>query len=81
MQPSLLIKILKRVEQLDEPLIEDVLLFDIFEGEPIPAGSKSISFRIIYRSDARTLEDEEINALHKAVTEKLLQEFNASLPV
>ena len=74
-------QILKRVEQLDEPLIEDVLLFDIFEGEPIPAGSKSISFRIIYRSDARTLEDEEINALHKAVTEKLLQEFNASLPV
>ena len=74
-------QILKRVEQLDEPLIEDVHLFDIFEGEPIPAGSKSISFRIIYRSDARTLEDEEINALHKAVTEKLLQEFNASLPV
>jgi phenylalanyl-tRNA synthetase beta chain len=74
-------QILKRVEQLDEPLIEGVHLFDVFEGKPIPAGSKSISYRIIYRSDERTLEDDEINGLHKAVTERLLKEFNASLPV
>lgn len=73
--------IIRRVEQLDESLIEELHLFDIFEGKPIPAGKKSISFRIIYRSATRTLEDEEINRLHKAVTEKILIEFKASLPV
>jgi phenylalanyl-tRNA synthetase beta chain len=73
--------ILRHVEQLDEALIEDLHLFDVFAGEPIPAGKKSISFRIVYRSSTRTLEDEEINRLHKAITGKLIRNFNASLPV
>jgi phenylalanyl-tRNA synthetase beta chain len=73
--------ILRHVEQLDEALIEDLHLFDVFAGEPIPAGKKSISFRIVYRSPTRTLEDEEINQLHKAITGKVIRNFNASLPV
>jgi len=73
--------ILKHVEQLEEALIENLHLFDIFAGEPIPADKKSISFRIVYRSSTRTLEDEEINQLHKTITGKLIRKFNASLPV
>lgn len=73
--------ILRHVEQLDEALIEDLHLFDVFAGEPIPAGKKSISFRIVYRSSTRTLEDEEINQLHKEITGKVIRKFNASLPV
>jgi len=73
--------VLKHVEQLDEALIEDLHLFDVFAGDPIPAGKKSISLRIVYRSSTRTLEDEEINQLHKAITGKVIRKFNASLPV
>lgn len=65
---------------MNEELIEALQLFDVFEGKPIPAGRKSISFRIIYRSSTRTLEDEEINRLHQKITGKLLEEFKASLP-
>jgi phenylalanyl-tRNA synthetase beta chain len=72
--------ILKCVEEMNEELIEALQLFDVFEGKPIPAGRKSISFRIIYRSSTRTLEDEEINRLHQKITGKLLEEFKASLP-
>ncbi len=73
-------KILDRIEKMDEDLIEALQLFDVFEGRPIPAGRKSISFRIVYRSAERTLEDEEINRLHRQVTGRLLEEFKASLP-
>ncbi|MFZ0612118.1 MAG: phenylalanine--tRNA ligase subunit beta [Desulfobacterales bacterium] len=73
-------KILDRIEKMDEELIEALQLFDIFEGQPIPEGRKSISFRIVYRSPTRTLEDEEINRLHRQVTGHLLEEFKASLP-
>ena len=73
-------KILQCVEQMNEELIEALQLFDVFEGKPIPAGRKSISFRIIYRSSTRTLEDEEINRLHQKITGQLLEEFKASLP-
>jgi phenylalanyl-tRNA synthetase beta chain len=72
--------VLARVEGFREDLIEALQLFDVFEGEPIPAGQKSVSFRITYRSADCTLADEDINALHKAVTERLVKAFNATLP-
>jgi phenylalanyl-tRNA synthetase beta chain len=72
--------LLKFVDALEEELIENIHLFDIFDGKPIPAGMKSISFRITYRSSARTLEDDEVNRLHKNISARLLKEFDASLP-
>lgn len=72
--------ILKWIEQLHEELVETVQLFDVFDGKPIPSGRKSISFRIVYRSSDRTLEDEEINRLHREITGHLLEEFKALLP-
>ncbi|MGD2000286.1 MAG: phenylalanine--tRNA ligase subunit beta, partial [Desulfobacterales bacterium] len=73
-------KILQCIVQMNEELIEALQLFDVFEGKPIPKGRKSISFRIVYRSSTRTLEDEEINRLHQKITGQLLEEFKASLP-
>ena len=72
--------ILKYVENLDEELVESVQLFDIYEGDPIPGNKKSISFRITYRSPRETLEDEKVNRLHKNITDRLLEAFDATLP-
>jgi phenylalanyl-tRNA synthetase beta chain len=74
-------KILRFVESLEEGLVESLYLFDVFTGKPIPARKKSISFRITYRSSTRTLEDEEVNRLHRDITSKLLENFNATLPL
>jgi phenylalanyl-tRNA synthetase beta chain len=73
--------ILKSVEKFDEELIENLHLFDVYEGDPIPPGKKSITFRIIYRSLNKTLEDDEINLVHKTIAERLLKEFDATLPI
>lgn len=72
--------ILEAVANRKEALVEAVTLFDAFEGSPIPAGKKSISFRIVYRSQQRTLKDQEINALHKSLTDSLVTQFKALLP-
>jgi phenylalanyl-tRNA synthetase beta chain len=61
-------------------LLESVQLFDVFAGEPIPAGKCSLSFRLTYRSPEKTLEDEEVNRLHQSVTERLRLAFHATLP-
>ncbi len=74
------LNILKSVEQFNEPLVENLHLFDVFEGDPIPPGKKSISFRITYRSSTETLEDESINQIHKTITNRLVQAFDAGLP-
>lgn len=72
--------ILSVVRQLDQPLVEDVQLFDVFQGNPVPEHHKSVSFRIIYRSDEKTLEDETINQIHKKITDSLVDRFKADLP-
>ncbi|MFC1515606.1 phenylalanine--tRNA ligase subunit beta [Thermodesulfobacteriota bacterium] len=72
--------LLKRVEALEEALIETIQLFDVFEGDPIPEGEKSVSFRITYRSFSETLEDDRINKIHRNIADKLLKAFDAALP-
>ncbi len=72
--------ILKNVETAGEEWIEKLYIFDIYDGDPIPSGKRSISFRIIYRSTERTLEDEEVNRVHKIITTRLLKKFKADLP-
>lgn len=73
-------RLLEAVAQFDEQLVDALHLFDVFTGDPIPAGKKSISFRVIYRSAERTLEDETVNAIHQHLTHRLITEFGASLP-
>jgi len=73
-------KIIKTVETLQEKLVEHLHLFDVFIGDPIPKGKKSVSFRITYRSSEETLEDNRINQIHKNITGQLLKTFDATLP-
>ena len=73
-------EIVNNIQSLDEPLVENVYLFDMFEGKQIPKGKKSLSFRIRYRSETRTLADEEINLLHKTIADKVIDLFKAALP-
>lgn len=72
--------ILRSVMMLDEKLVKNLYLFDYFEGQPIPGEKKSISFRITYRSFNETLEDDQINHIHKNITEEIVKAFNATLP-
>lgn len=60
-------------------LVELVRLFDVYEGEQVPEGKKSLAYTIVYHSAAETLTDKAVNALHKQVVEHLHQELGAEL--
>jgi phenylalanyl-tRNA synthetase beta chain len=72
--------VLETAASFNEELVEHLHLFDVFEGDPIAEGKKSVSFRVTYRSSVKTLEDQDVNELHKSITDKLLSAFDASLP-
>jgi len=72
--------ILKCIENIQEQLVENIQLFDVFAGDPIPPGKKSISIRVTYRSSKRTLEDEDVGNIHKMIADRLIKKFDASLP-
>jgi phenylalanyl-tRNA synthetase beta chain len=52
-------------------------LVGTYEGANIPADKRSITVRIEYRSDERTLRDEEVEERHAKLTSALLQKFSA----
>jgi len=59
--------------------IDEVTLFDIYRGAPIPKEKKGISYRIRYQASNRTLTDEEVNQYHEKVISRLREVFKAEL--
>jgi phenylalanyl-tRNA synthetase beta chain len=55
----------------DEPLVEDVTLFDVYRGPPVPAGHKNLAMAIRYRAADRTLTDAEAEGAHGRIVERL----------
>ncbi len=72
--------ILDNVRLFKENLMEDIRVLDVYSGEPIPAGKKSISLRVVYRSFMETLSDQQVNGVHQQLTNRIIEEFNATLP-
>jgi phenylalanyl-tRNA synthetase beta chain len=60
------------------PLLQDVTVFDIYEGKGIPDGQKSIAFELRFGSD-RTLTDQEVDTLVHAVLTALEEQHDATL--
>jgi phenylalanyl-tRNA synthetase beta chain len=54
-----------------EPLVEDVTVFDVYTGAPIPSGKKNLAMAISYRAADRTLTDVEADAAHARILERL----------
>lgn len=61
------------------PYIERVDLFDIYEGEQIEQGYKSVAFSIRLQPQERTFSDNDIKTIVNSVLEKALSEFGAKL--
>ncbi len=73
-------EVVEMARNADKALIESVLLYDLYEGDPIPEGRKSITLRILYRSSEKTLEDADVTPVTEKVAKILLDKLNASLP-
>ena len=51
--------------------LEDVTLFDVYQGEGLPTGKKSLAFSLSFRAADRTLTDQEVNQAFKTVLEQI----------
>lgn len=69
-----IVEVMNLINTAGGSLISDVDLFDMYEGEEIPDGKKSLAFRVIYQADDHTLTDKEVNALQEKVMKALEDE-------
>ncbi len=60
-------------------LVESVRLFDVYVGDQVQEGKKSLAYTITYHSATETLTDKEVNDLHDKVVNRLNQELGAEL--
>ncbi|WP_077615494.1 phenylalanine--tRNA ligase subunit beta [Caenibacillus caldisaponilyticus] len=61
------------------PLLKDIRLFDVYQGEHLPAGKKSLAFSLTYLDPERTLTDEEVAAVHERILAELKEKLGAVL--
>jgi phenylalanyl-tRNA synthetase beta chain len=60
-------------------LVRRARLFDVYTGEPIPAGKKSLAFSVTYQSYEDTLTDQEVARAHRSIVERLKRQLGATL--
>ena len=62
-----------------EPLLRSATLFDVYEGERLAADKVSLAIRAVYRSEERTLTEEEVQRAEAGVLAHLEQQLGARL--
>jgi phenylalanyl-tRNA synthetase beta chain len=72
-------ELVKTVRELGNELLEDVTVFDVYEGQSVARGKKSVALALTYRAKDRTLTDEEVNRVHAALVEAARTRLGAEL--
>jgi len=60
-------------------MLADVKLFDVFHGDQIGAGKKSLAYSLTYQSFDKTLTDADAAQIRNKIVKRLEQEFGAKL--
>jgi phenylalanyl-tRNA synthetase beta chain len=60
-------------------LLDRAALFDVFEGDPLPVGKRSLAFSLDFRAPDRTLTDREVEDRVRGIAARLAADFSAEL--
>jgi phenylalanyl-tRNA synthetase beta chain len=71
--------IVSAVQALAEPLLRDILVFDVYRGQGLQSGFKSIALGLIFQEYSRTLTDTEVDQSVSRVQAHLQQELGATV--
>ncbi len=69
----------KVITRVGQGLLRQIRLFDLYRGQQVTEGYKSMAYSLTWQAEDRTLTDEEVNALHQQIEEALSQELGADL--
>ncbi|MFV0550806.1 MAG: phenylalanine--tRNA ligase subunit beta [Anaerorhabdus sp.] len=71
--------ILEIIQKVGKKLIKSTEVFDIYQGDHVEKGYKSVALSIIYQANDHTLKDEEVNEVHQEILKTLESNLNAKL--
>ncbi len=71
--------LLDAIDATDEGLVERRRIFDVYEGDPIPEGRKSVAINLTVRAPDRTLSDDDVAPIRKQIVEAVQRAAGATL--
>ncbi|HEV3237597.1 MAG TPA: phenylalanine--tRNA ligase subunit beta [Gemmataceae bacterium] len=72
-------QIVKEIRAAGGDLLHDIRLFDLYRGESIPAGKKSLAYALTYLSNERTLTDKEVDKAHRKIEDRIRHVLKAQI--
>lgn len=67
----------KVIEEVGAPLVNRVDIFDLYQGDNLEEGKKSIAYSLLYQHPEKTLKDEEVEESYQKIIAAVNEKFNA----
>ena len=71
--------ILTTIEQLEIPILKNIIIFDVYKGKNIESGRKSVALGLIFQAKSRTLTDEEIDRYVSNIKRQIVSNFEVKI--
>ena len=71
--------LINTISSVDQKLISNVKVFDIYEGENIPDNQKSIAINLTIQSSEKTLNDSDLEKINKLIIETVENKTGAKI--
>ena len=71
--------LIKAIKVTGKGLVSEAQIFDVYEGEHVQEGKKSVAISVTYGSEDHTLSDKEITEMENRIKFELSKSFHAEL--
>jgi phenylalanyl-tRNA synthetase beta chain len=72
-------ELIEIISNVNKSLIKNVKIFDVYEGENIPSGKKSIALKVTIQSDFKTLQEKDLNQISQKIISNVEEKASAKL--
>jgi len=72
-------EVIKTIKKASNKTLQDVSVFDVYEGENIDSSKKSVAFSLTFNGIDKTLTDEEVMEVFNKIIDKVVNTHNAEL--
>ena len=69
--------LLSAIKKVGGHLVKSCSVFDVYQGQHIDEGYKSVSLNIVYEDPEKTLKSEDVNTIHDKLLNELLSKFDS----
>jgi phenylalanyl-tRNA synthetase beta chain len=72
-------RVIAEIRAAGGDLLREARLFDLYRGDSIAAGHKSLAYALTYQAEDRTLTDKEVDKAHKKIEDRLKHVLKAQI--